>query len=272
MAVISLLTDFGIDDPYVGLMKGVILSIAPDARMVDLTHQVAPGAIEHAAGILASSFHFFPQGSVHLAVVDPGVGTARHIVALHFAGHFFVAPDNGLLSAVVAGNGNGRAVVLNKASLFRQPVSATFHGRDIMAPAAAYLAGGMPLAQLGTPIETSHLVRLTLPQPVFQPRTGELKGQVTHVDRFGNLITNIRSADLVDLAADHGLSQLSVGVGSSRIAGIVASYGHAAPGQLLAVIGSGQMLEIAVNQSSAAKRLGCGKGAMVVVSPGGASR
>ena len=153
MALITLLTDFGLDDEYVGVMKGVIAGIHKDARIVDITHQIGPQDVVHGAFILAASFSFFPRGSIHVAVVDPGVGSTRRILAVETGGHRFLAPDNGLMERVLIGQANATIVSVENERYFLKPVSATFHGRDIFAPVSAHLAKGLPLHQLGPRID-----------------------------------------------------------------------------------------------------------------------
>jgi len=194
--LIALLTDFGLIDPYIGILKGVILGLAPGVALVDLTHDIPPQDIETGAWQLHTAWRFMPPGSVFLCVVDPGVGSARRPVAVRAGGYSFVAPDNGLLSYVYAEAAPERAVILDNPRFHRPQVSQTFHGRDIFAPCAAQLALGVPLAELGSALDPADLVRLDIPQPKWEGDT--LVGRVTHVDYYGNLITDITGA----LAAD----------------------------------------------------------------------
>jgi hypothetical protein len=194
--LIALLTDFGLTDPYIGILKGVILGLAPGMALVDLTHDIPPQDIETGAWQLHTAWRFMPSGSVFLCVVDPGVGSARRPVAVNVGGYHFVAPDNGLLSYVFAEAAPERAVVLDNPRFHRSQVSQTFHGRDIFAPCAAQLALGTPLEELGTALDPADLVRLDIPQPTWDG--DRLLGRVTHVDYYGNLITNITG----QLAAD----------------------------------------------------------------------
>lgn len=269
--VVTLLTDFGLEDSYVGAMKGVILSLCPEAQLVDLSHQVPPQDVRKGALLLASAFAYFPAGTVHLAVVDPGVGAERRPVAVQGCGHLFVAPDNGLLTLVLdrldpegvtSGNTEGRpvlstmrAVHLTEQGFWRQPLSRTFHGRDLFGPVAAHLANGVPLEQLGRPV--SALRVLPLPRPHRQADSS-IAGCVLDVDRFGNLVTNIRS---VDLSSEN----VQVEIAGRRIHGLSESY--AAGTGLLAVINSGGYLEVALTNGSAARELGVGRDEPVVVRP-----
>ena len=194
--LIALLTDFGLTDPYIGILKGVILGLAPGMALVDLTHDIPPQDIETGAWQLHTAWRFMPPGSVFLCVVDPGVGSARRPVAVQAGGYSFVAPDNGLLSYVYAEAAPEHAVILDNPRFHRPQVSQTFHGRDIFAPCAAQLALGVPLAELGSALDPADLVRLDIPQPKWEGET--LVGRVAHVDYYGNLITDITGA----LAAD----------------------------------------------------------------------
>jgi S-adenosyl-L-methionine hydrolase (adenosine-forming) len=256
-AVITLTTDFGLEDAYVAIMKGVILGINPAATLVDISHAVRPQDIRQAAFILGTAFPFFPPRSVHLAVVDPGVGTARQAIILRTPRADFVAPDNGILSYVLqehgtatAGGGRARllpgvgleAVAITEPKFRRSPVSATFHGRDIFAPAAAHLSLGVPLAELGETLSELTVFPIATPQ---RAPDGTLTGSVLHIDRFGNLITNIRGGDL---AAD--AASLKVNVGGEVIRGLNRTYHDG--GGLLALIGSSDRLEISLPDGNAA--------------------
>jgi len=251
--IITLLTDFGQADTHIGVMKGVMLGICPAARLVDLCHELEPHAIEDAAYQLSVSYRFFPPGTVHLVVVDPGVGTGRRALAAEAAGHLFVAPDNGVLS-YVADAAALHAVELIDARYFLPTVSQTFHGRDIFAPVAAHLAAGVPLDNLGPRVPDPAL--LPLPQPI--ERGPALVLHIIHVDRFGNLITDL-STPAFDkwLAgrAEGGGGRVTIRAGRETIEGVSTAYAYAAPGELLAVVGSSSRLEIAINQGNASKAL-----------------
>lgn len=191
--LIALLTDFGAADGYPGIMKGVILGIAPGTPLIDLTHEIPPQEVRSAAWVLHTAWHYFPEGSVFLCVVDPGVGSARLPIALQTGGHSFVGPDNGLFSYVLAETEQGetRAVSLDNPRYFSSERSATFHGRDIFAPAAGLLAAGTPIEELGHALAPEALVRLALPHPDWQQ--GTLLAHVTHIDHFGNILTDVEA-------------------------------------------------------------------------------
>ncbi len=228
MRVVTLLTDFGTQDPYVGIMKGTILGICPEARMVDLTHQVIPYQIPQAAFLLQESWRWFPEGTIHLVVVDPGVGSERRAIAMEAEGHFFVGPDNGVFSLVPAGE--VRELTTADAE------SRTFHGRDVFAPAAARLAKGAKLSDLGGII-------LDPARLIFAEAT------VLHIDRFGNVITSLRPAP-----------GIAVRVGQETIRRHARTYSEVPAGELFLIEGSSGYLEIALNQGSAGERLGAGVG------------
>ncbi|NEP19048.1 MAG: SAM-dependent chlorinase/fluorinase [Leptolyngbya sp. SIO4C1] len=244
MATITLLTDFGTQDAYVGSMKGVIAQINPSALMVDLTHQIAPQDILAARFVWLHSYPYFPVGTVHLAVVDPGVGTQRRAIAAEFDRGFLVGPDNGLLASALAQVGDYEAVELTNPDYWLTPhPSQTFHGRDIFAPAAAHLSRGVALQALGKPAVS--LAPLEL--PACQPIENGIEGSIQYVDRFGNLITNIPAAQVSERAWTITCHQQTV---TSQ-----ATYGAVAYGHLLSLIGSHGWVEIAVNGGSAARAL-----------------
>lgn len=259
MGIISLLTDFGIQDTYVGVMKGVMLGITPDAQFVDLTHQVPPQDVRWGAVLLSRSVRYFPAGTVHLVVVDPGVGTSRKPMAARLGEHFFVAPDNGVLTLVwQQAERAGEAVQfvqLNRPEYWLPEVSRTFHGRDIFAPVAAHLAMGVPLSELGDPLPVS--LRLEFPQPE-RTRRG-WRGEVLLVDHFGTLSTNLTA----DYLTAEGERAVRVRIRGKEIEGLVGSFGEAETGELVALIGSSGSLEIAVVNGSAAEYVGAGAGEKV---------
>ena len=255
--ILTLTTDFGTRDAYVAAMKGVILSRCPDVRLVDVTHEVAPQEVLEAAFVLRGAAPHYPAGTVHLVVVDPGVGTARRAVALRHGGHRFVGPDNGLFALLLDGAAPDELVVLDRPAFWRTPEpSETFHGRDVFAPVAAHLAAGRALADVGTPIEALEPMHWALPIA-----DGEgVQGWVVHVDRFGNCITNISRSLFEERRARR---RVKCYVGSAVLKGIRPTYGAVAAGEALALFGSGDFLEIAVNAGNAAKLLGIRKGAPV---------
>lgn len=241
MPLVTLLTDFGTADGYVGAMKGVVLSIARDASIVDVTHDIAPQDVRAGAWALAQASATFPPGSIHLAVVDPEVGTKRRALLVRAASRLYVGPDNGLLSWV---QGAEEATVwqLDRPELHRSPVSATFHGRDVFASIAGHLAAGLRPEQSGTKVES--WVRLPRIAPLVTPE-GEVHGEVVHVDRFGNLITNVDSA----LLANPG--SWSVTLGSRQIGFLRRTFGEVACGDWVAFLGSSGAVEIAIRNRNA---------------------
>jgi S-adenosylmethionine hydrolase len=264
MAVITLLSDFGLYDEYVGVMKGVILSISPLARIIDLTHQVEPQDLVSAAYRIQTAYRYFPQGTVHVAVVDPGVGSRRAIIAVALKGHFFVAPDNGLLTLVVDKETPDRVVRVENPSFFLNDVSATFHGRDILAPVAAHLTLGVKLDRLGPAIDPAVMQRLKIGPPSFES-DGTLAGTVILIDRFGNLVTNI-DAGLLEAVGDKRCGDgITVRLGKHRIKGLAPSYSSVAHDAPLAILGSRGYLEIAVNCGRADEYFKACKGDRVYV-------
>jgi hypothetical protein len=263
---VTLLSDLGTADTYVGVMRAVILSMCPTARIIDLCHEIPPQDIEQAAFLVDTAWRFCPEGTVHVIVVDPGVGSERRVVAVEAQRQRFIAPDNGVLTYVLAGAREHRAFSLERTELFLPEVSQTFHGRDIMAPVAARLAAGLPIEAVGPEIEGA-LVRFAVSRPVV---TGAgLIAHVVHVDRFGNLVTDLSETDLVTWQRETGAEQLVMRVGDSVIEEVRTAYAGAAPGELLAIFGSTGRLEIALNLGSAAKCLGLGRHAVVVIEPRG---
>ena len=248
MSIITLTTDFGLADGYVGTMKGVILGIDPTVTIVDVSHDIAPQDVREAAYVLYAAYPYFPQGSIHLVVVDPGVGSERRAIALRTPQATFVAPDNGVLSYVVAGERVEEIVHLTNLRYHLSPASRTFHGRDIFAPAAAHLARGIRLAELGEPL--TDIVTFPLPRPQVRPG-GTIVGQVIYVDHFGNLITSIRLKDWPDRFPREGVIEIK----GQGIRGVANNYAEGAPGKLLALIGSSDHLEIAVSGGGAAQSL-----------------
>lgn len=258
MAVIALLTDFGLADEYVGVLKGVICGINPGAVIIDVTHGIAPQNVAAAAYTLKAAYRYFPQGTIHVAVVDPGVGTARDIVAVRCQGHLFLAPDNGLLAPIVLEHPSDEGYRVENQDWFRHPVSSTFHGRDVFAPVAAHLSRGLPLKALGRPLNLHTLQPLDVQEPCFDP-TGALEGQIVGVDRFGNLITNISREHLSAL----GTGKLDILLGDRTITAMTRTYAQGRAGEILALIGSRDCLEIAINGDSASDALNLTHGAAV---------
>jgi S-adenosylmethionine hydrolase len=263
---LTLLTDFGVSDTYVGQMKGVIATIAPNTTVIDLTHDVPAQDVLAGAVELDGALDAFAAGTIHVGVVDPGVGSLRQPIAVRTDRFTFVGPDNGLVTAALDQADTYQAVALTNRAYHRSHVSATFHGRDIFAPAAAHLANGASLEMLGEPIERPQ--RLDLPQP--RADADQLSGEVLLIDRFGNLITNITRDDLrhhgwLD-AADRSPS-LRVDMGVTTIEDLSQTFSDAAVGGAVAYIGSSGRLEIAVRDGNAARTLGMRRGDAVKLMP-----
>lgn len=255
--IITLLTDFGIADAFVGVMKGVILGIAPHAHLVDLTHEVPPQAVTVAAFLLETAWREFPPTTIHLVVVDPGVGSARRALAAAGPRGRFVAPDNGVLTPVLEAGEATAVHALTRPEFFRHPVSGTFHGRDIFAPVAGHLANGVSLAALGPPVPDAVLLAL----PRSEPRPdGGAAGEVLHVDRFGNLMTNLPAALVT---AGRGIPVVTVA--GRQIRGLAESYAAAPSDRPGAIVGSAGTVEVFLRGGSAAALLGVDRGAPVIL-------
>lgn len=257
--IVALLSDFGTRDHYAGTMKAVVLSVCPDVTLVDIGHDIPPHDVLAGALELAACYRYFPIGTVFLVVVDPGVGSVRRGIAADTGDHRFVAPDNGVLTAVFSETPPRRVVELTERKYARPTVSRTFEGRDRFAPAAAWLAKGVVLTTLGRTVTDFHL--LQIPAPEVEP--ARVRGQVLRVDRFGNLITNI-DRRAFDRVAPEGVN-IQVDVDGREVDRVVGTYAEAAEGELCALFGSTDHLEIAVNAGSAAERLGLARGASVTV-------
>jgi hypothetical protein len=267
--MITLTTDFGLRDGYVAAMKGTMLSIHADARLVDVTHQIDPQDVMEAAFVLNTAVPYTPEGSVHLVVVDPGVGTERRAVALRHDAHWYVGPDNGVFPLVLDGETPEAIVELDNPDAWRTDApSTTFHGRDIFSPAAAHLAAGRPLDALGTPVDT--LESLHWAEPTAD--AGTVQGWVVHVDHFGNCITNIRRSTLrraLDLDGAVGPAELppvEAYVGNTILETIGTTYGVVAEEEPLLLFGSTGYLEVSVNGGNAAERLDIRKGDSIKLS------
>jgi len=267
-AIITLTTDFGLADAYVAAMKGVILGINPGAKLVDICHSVKPQNIPQAAFVLSTACQFFPKRTIHVVVVDPGVGTERRAIILRTPQADFVAPDNGVLSYIVRQfpaepvDASRRqvelapeleAVAITRPRFWRSPVSPTFHGRDIFAPVAAWLSLGSPLADFGESVTSLNILPLPLP---YQPSADTLVGHILHIDNFGNLITSVKSDDLPE-------QPITIEVGSQLISGLSRTYAEGKG--LLALIGSSGYLEVAFEGGSASDFLGVEVGGEVKI-------
>jgi S-adenosylmethionine hydrolase len=261
-AIITLTTDFGLNDHFVGAMKGVILDIAPDAQIIDISHAVQPFDILDGALTLSQAYSYYPSGTVHMVIVDPGVGTARRPIILTGDRHLFVAPDNGVLSLVYAREERLSVRHITAEHYFLQPRSNTFHARDIFSPVAANLAKGVAADRFGD--EITDYVRFAAPRPKpVDERT--LRGVVLKVDRFGNLITNITPQDAPQLfAATPPPFKIAVGT-KTQATRMCASYAEGSPGEVFGILGSMGFLEVASNRGSAYQLVGAGKGSEVNV-------
>jgi len=260
MSVITLTTDFGTGDWFVGTMKGVIAGIAPKATVIDLTHDLPPGDIRGGAFALAASHRFFPKGTIHVAVVDPGVGSRRKAIAVQTANGVFVGPDNGVLTWALAKEKIRAIRALENEAFFQQPVSRTFHGRDVFASVAAHLSRGVPIQKFGPALKD--FVRQDWPQP--RVRRGGIEGEVVYIDRFGNAITNLESGRL----EISGRASCEIHARRRRVCPLRAFYQAVTPKTPVAIVGSSGFLEIAVNGGSAAKALGVRIGTRVVLRTG----
>lgn len=259
MPILTLTTDFGTKDGFVGTLKGVIWSICPAAQIADISHEIAPQNVLAGALALWRAVPFFPAGTVHVAVVDPGVGTSRRPIAARLGGHTFVGPDNGLFTPMLEdAEKKGwklEIVHLTNEEYFLPDVSRTFHGRDIFAPVAAYLANGIPLADLGPAITDP--VRLSIPKP--EKTADGWRAHVTVIDGFGNCTTDLPAASLAERA------NVVFRLRGREVRDLVASYGHKNPGELVALVDSENYVEIAIVNGSAAKTLGAQVGDVVEV-------
>jgi len=260
--LITLTTDFGVSDHFVGTLKGVILNIAPETEIVDICHSVQAFDVLDGALTIAQSYSYFPSGTVHLVVVDPGVGTARRPILVTSERHHFVAPDNGVLSLVYGREERLHIRHVTAEHYYLQPVSNTFHARDIFAPVAAWLAKGVDPEKFGD--EISDFVRFNAPKPK-SANGNTLRGVVLKVDRFGNLVTNITPQDAPMLFASDP-APFKILVGKHEITEIHSSYSGGTLGAVFGILGSMGYLEIASNRGSAAKIVGTGKGSEVTIS------
>ena len=262
---LSFLTDYGLDDGFVAACHGVAARIAPGLRVIDITHLVPPGDVRRGAAVLAQTLPYLPAG-VHVAVVDPGVGTARRAIALQAGAHVLVGPDNGVLSWAVAGlGGAGAAYQLTNGELWLHPVSQTFHGRDIFMPVGAHVAAGTELAAVGTAVDPADLV--TLPAPTSRVHDGGAVGVVMSIDGFGNVLLSITAADADQLGIGFG-SPLIVRCGRRQFSvPYMETFAAVAPGEVVAFTDSAGFLSLAVNAGDAAQQLGLPPGAHVKLSP-----
>lgn len=255
--IITLTTDFGTSGPYVAAMKGVILGINPAALLVDVSHEIGPQNIREGALCLASVAPYFPDGTIHVAVVDPGVGTRRRLLAVQMHDQIFLAPDNGILTWAAREADSIERIELTESSYWRKHVSATFHGRDILASVAAFLSLGVAPHNFGKPVDDW----VQIPWPTPKSIAGGLEGEVLAIDRFGNLITSISEADLTA----SGRTIARVACSGTEVGPLARTYSDVRAADPVALIGSHVLLEIAVRNGSAAARLGCAVGSPVAV-------
>jgi S-adenosyl-L-methionine hydrolase (adenosine-forming) len=260
-AIITLTTDFGESDPYVAMMKGVILSINPDAKIIDITHQLPAGSIQEGSSIIKDTYKYFPSGTVNVGVVDPGVGGKRKPIAVLVDNYFFVGPDNGLFSTIIETQRHADVIHLKAKKYWMHSISPTFHGRDIFAPVAAHLSLGVDPFCMGEKIDNP----TPLAYPLPRENNTDLVGEIIRVDHFGNLITNITMENLSSFLAS---KDFIITIGSLILKKISTTYNDVPEGQPLALIGSSNVLEIAVNMGKAADYFGqdCGIGTEVQVS------
>ncbi|GMU90975.1 MAG: hypothetical protein AMXMBFR4_00330 [Candidatus Hydrogenedentota bacterium] len=254
--IVTLTTDFGTRDSYVAVMKGVLLSACPDLRIVDLTHDIAPQDVFGAAYFLAEAATWYPEGTIHCAVIDPGVGTTRLPIVVRARNYFFVGPDNGLLTFISKKISIDEARSITNPRFMLPEISATFHGRDIFAPTAACLARGAPMEEAGDRLTA--LTMLEIPCAKVD-ENGNLCGVVVHVDRFGNAITNIHRSQVPER------KDVTVRIGSESVYGIHETYGDVDPGRSVALFGSADYLEIAIHRGNAADKFGAHRGTRVEI-------
>jgi S-adenosyl-L-methionine hydrolase (adenosine-forming) len=251
--ILTFTTDFGLADHYVGTMKGVVLGICPNAHMVDISHDVRPYSIPDGAYLIAQAYRYFPKKTVHVVVVDPGVGTSRRPILLEAGGQYFIAPDNGVLAMIYSVEKH-RIRLISNDRYFRHPVSRTFHGRDIFSPVAAHVAAGVPPAQIGKSIDD--YLRPAFLKPA---RTGKRTwtGRILRIDRFGNIVTNFHTDDFP------GLEQrdFAMSIGPVQISVLAHNYSECPPGEPFLIFGSYGYLEVSMNQDSAAAKIRCDSGA-----------
>ncbi len=266
-SIITLTTDFGLQDHFVGTMKGVMIDINPEVKFVDVSHSVQPFDVFDGALTIAQAYSYFPTSTVHMVIVDPGVGTARRPIVASTEKHIFVAPDNGVLSLIYDREPRLSVRAITASHYFLQPLSNTFHGRDIFSPIASYLSKGVDPARMGE--EVTDFVRFSSPKPKTAAN-GDVRGVVLKVDRFGNLITNITPQDLPALFQPNP-KPFKITVGKREITQIRSAYAEGAPGEVFGILGSMGFLEIAANRGAASKAVEAGKGTDVNITLEGPS-
>jgi S-adenosylmethionine hydrolase len=254
--IITLTTDFGLSDHFVGAMKGVILTIAPNADIVDISHELPPYSVSEACFLVGEATPWFPKKTIHVVVIDPGVGSARRPILVEAAGQYFIGPDNGVFSMVRAAAGKSKVREITNPKWMLPKVSRTFHGRDVFAPSAAHLAKGAAPAEAGKLIADALQLRLAAPE---QTNKRAWTGVVLKIDRFGNMITNFIAADFERIRT----RPFELAIGFERLSKLAINYAECGYGELFVIEGSSGYLEISANQAHAAKKLGCGVGAPV---------
>jgi S-adenosyl-L-methionine hydrolase (adenosine-forming) len=257
--IITLTTDYGLGDYLVGTLKGVILKINPDATIVDITHSVTPYDVMDGALAIAAAYRYFPPKTIHVVIVDPGVGSERRPLLVSGENQFFVAPDNGVLSLIYENEAALTVRNITAEHYFIQPVSRTFHGRDVFAPVAAWLSKTWQMASFGEEIQDFR--RFSLPKP--KVADGQMNGLILRVDAFGNLMTNFTPADLPEITTKEGT--LRIQVGEKEVNRLVGTFTEGKPGEPVAMIGSTGFIEIVINKGNASRTFGAGRGAAVVI-------
>lgn len=258
MSIITLTSDFGTKDTYVGVMKGVILSISPSSNIIDLTHEIPAQNVAVGAWQISKAYSYFPSETIHLVVVDPGVGSDRRAVISLINNHTFVCPDNGLLSIISKESPMGNSVAIENDSYFLPHISNTFHGRDIFAPVAAYLAKGIPMSEFGPSVDNLHKINFSH----INSDNSQIEGQIIWIDNFGNAVTNISQQSINQILPN---LELQISFSNQKIFGLCSAYNQAKIGEAIAIIGSSEHLEISVNQGSAQQLYGLSIGDFVSV-------
>jgi len=259
MSIITLLTDFGTKDPYAGIMKGAILSVNPAAVVVDISHYIDPQDLIEAAYIIKSSYKYFPEETVHIIVVDPGVGGDRAIIAVKTVGHVLLAPDNGVLTLLMEEGQIDGIIRIENTHYFLSPISRTFHGRDIFAPVGAHISRGVEITRMGPLLDQRDLVFLDIPTPC-NLNEYELKGTIISIDRFGNCISNIDEKCLEKFVEKGSEKELEIKIHKNIIKGLSHNYADVNPESPLAIMGSSGYLELALNCGNASRSLKIEKG------------
>jgi hypothetical protein len=257
MAIISLITDFGLRDAYVGIMKGVILGINPKAQIVDLTHEIRPQSIKEAAFVLRGAYHFFPSGTIHIVVIDPGVGSKRRPLLVQTPNYFFLAPDNGVLELIYQ-NESVEVFYLSNKKYFLPNISTTFHGRDIFAPVAGYISLGRAAKGMGAKIKNYKRLKW----PLAEVKSNKIIGKIIYIDRFGNLISNISKKQFDDFTENH---LFTIKIKKIVLKSIAPSYLSVSAGEILAIWGSSGYLEIAQSMGSAKGELKANIGQSITI-------